>query len=181
MTTAETLPIPNEFDDDNDYWPHPIYDKYEANRNGIVRHIKNKKPVGHMTNRGYYQVTVNDNGKIKSVRSHRFIYACFHGQITDKRVVDHINNIKTDNRLDNLQLITQRENSIKNNTGGKSLPPIKIKAINTETSESFEYESINKAAKDLMIDTASICYILNGTYKTALSKKYNQRFRFEKI
>jgi len=25
MTTAETLPIPNEFDDDNDYWPHPIY------------------------------------------------------------------------------------------------------------------------------------------------------------
>ena len=36
---AETLPIPNEFDDDNDFWPHPIYNQYEANRNGIVRHI----------------------------------------------------------------------------------------------------------------------------------------------
>ena len=28
-------------------------------------------------------------------------------------VVDHINNIKTDNSLENLQLITQRENTIK--------------------------------------------------------------------
>jgi len=107
MTIAETLPIPNEFDDDNDYWPHPIYDKYESNRNGIVRHIKNKKPVGYLTNCGYYHVTVSDNGKKKNFRSHRFIYECFHGVITEKRVVDHINNTKTDNQLDNLQLITQ--------------------------------------------------------------------------
>jgi len=179
--TAETIPIPNEFDDDNDYWIHPIHTNYEANRNGIVRNIKRKTPVGHLTNRGYYQVSVNDNVKKKSFYSHRFIYECFHGIITDKRVVDHINNIKTDNRLDNLQLITQRENSIKNNAGGTCLPPIKIKAINTETGESFDYESIKKTAKDLMIDTASIRHVLNGTHKTAISKKYNIRFRFEKI
>ena len=42
MTTAETLPIPNEFDDSNDYWSHPIYTNYEANRNGIIRNIKRK-------------------------------------------------------------------------------------------------------------------------------------------
>ena len=181
MTTAETLPIPNEFDDDNDFWVHPIYDKYESNRNGIVRHIKNKKPVGCLNNLGYYKFTIKDNGKSKIFYSHRFIYECFNGQITDKRVVDHINNIKTDNRLDNLQLITQRENSIKNNAGGTFLPAIKIKAINTETSESFEYESINKATKDLMINSGIIHHILNGIKKTSLSKKYNQRFRFEKI
>ena len=74
--------------------------------------------------------------------SHRFIYECFHGQITDKRVVDHINNIRTDNRLDNLQLMTNRENTKKDHKGGKRLPPIKIKAINTETGESFDFESI---------------------------------------
>ena len=45
--------------------------------------------------------------------SDRFLYECFHGQITVKRVVDHINNIKTDNRLDNLQLITISENTKK--------------------------------------------------------------------
>ena len=153
MTVAETIPIPNEFDDDNDYWPHPIYDKYEGNRMGVIRHVKHKKPLGNPNSRGYLKITINDNGKRKQFYNHRFIYECFHGQITDKRVVDHINNIKTDDRLDNLQLITQRENTIKDTSDErKYLPPIKIKAINMETGESFDYESITKAAKDLIID-----------------------------
>jgi len=181
MTIAETLPIPNEFVDDNDYWPHPIYDNFEANRNGIIRNIINKEPVGHLNKHGYYHNSVNDNGKVKSFRSHRFIYECFHGQITDKRVVDHINNIKTDNRLDNLQLITQSENRRKGMINRKFLPPIKIKAINIETGDSFDYESIKKAGKDLMIGSGSICDIFKGLQKTAFSKKYKQRFRFEKI
>jgi len=65
MTIAETLPIPNEFDDDNDYWPHPIYNNYECNRNGIVRNVKRKKPVGCLNKYGYYKVSVNDNVKKK--------------------------------------------------------------------------------------------------------------------
>ena len=108
--TAETIPIPNEFDDDNDFWVHPIYDRYEANRNGIIRNIINKRPIGSLNKHGYYQVTVNDNDKVKNFKRHRFIYECLRGVITDKRVVDHINNIRIDNRLDNLQLITQSEN-----------------------------------------------------------------------
>lgn len=35
-------------------------------------------------------------------------------------VVDHINNIKTDNSIDNLQLISQRENSSKDKKNGTS-------------------------------------------------------------
>ena len=40
---CELIPVPNEFDDANDFWSHPIYDRYESNREGIVRHVKNKK------------------------------------------------------------------------------------------------------------------------------------------
>ena len=177
--TAETIPIPNEFDDD--FWSHPIYTNYESNRNGIIRNVKFKKLVGYLTNRGYYTATVIDNGQKKKFRSHRFIYECFHGVITDKRVVEHINNTKTDNRLDNLQLITQIENITKDHKGDKILPPIKIRAINTETGKSFDYESINKTAKDLIINSGLICHVLKGLQKTSISKKYNQRFRFEKI
>ena len=43
---CELIPLPNEFDDTNDFWPHPIYDRYEANREGIVRHVENKKDIG---------------------------------------------------------------------------------------------------------------------------------------
>jgi hypothetical protein len=39
---------------------------------------------------------------------------------TNKIVVDHINNIKTDNRLVNLQLISQRENTSKDKKNGTS-------------------------------------------------------------
>jgi len=64
--TAETTPIPNEFDDDNDFWSHPIYTNYECNRNRIVRNIKNKKPIGSLNRHGYYHNSVNDNGKRKT-------------------------------------------------------------------------------------------------------------------
>jgi len=96
-------------------------------------------------------------------------------------VVNHINNIKTDNRLDNLQLITNRESIIKDHKEGKCLPPIKTRAINTERGESFDYESIKKTAKDFIIYSARITDVLKGTQKTSLSKKFKQRFRFEKI
>ena len=43
---CELIPLPNEFDDTNYFWPHPIYDRYEANREGLVRHVKNKKDIG---------------------------------------------------------------------------------------------------------------------------------------
>jgi len=57
-----------------------------------------------------YDTSVCYNFEKKVIMCHRFIYECFHGEINHKRVVVHINNIKTDNRLDNLQLITRSEN-----------------------------------------------------------------------
>ena len=155
---TETIPIPNEFDDSNDYWTHPIYDNYESNRNGIIRNVRLKKPVGIPNSHGYYKISIFDGGKIKKFFNHRFIYECFHGPITDKRVIDHINNIKSDNRLENLQLITQSENTKKDNIKRRYLPPIKIRATNTKTGESKVYGSITKAGRDLIIDTGIICH-----------------------
>ena len=105
--------------------------------------------------------------------SHRFIYECFLGVITDKREVDHINNNNSDNRLDNRQLITRSEirkkkNRKKANAGEKSFSPIKIRAINIETGESFVYEGIGKASKDLIIHLGSISSILNEKDNTSL-------------
>ena len=92
----------------NDFCRHPIYDKYEANRLGVVRHVENKKDISSLSNTGYLKIGVCDRGIRKDYIKHRFIFECFHGKINDaKLVVDHINNNKTDNRLENLQLITQ--------------------------------------------------------------------------
>ena len=59
---CELIPIPNEFDDANDFWSHPIYDRYEVNREGIVRHVENKKDIGCLNKSGYIQIGVINHG-----------------------------------------------------------------------------------------------------------------------
>ena len=173
---CELIPIPNEFDD---FWPHPIYDRYEANREGIVRHVKHKKDIGGLSNIGYILTTVYDLGIRKSYQKHRFIFECFHGKINDaKLVVDHINNIKIDNRLENLQLITQSQNMKKEHRKGKKLPPIRVRAININSEESFDYDSIKKCSKGLDIDDSSIRRVLKGIQKTATSKLDKNKYYF---
>ena len=88
---------------------------------------------------GYILITVYDLGIKKHYLKHRFIFECFHGKINDvKLVVDHINNIKIDNRLENLQLITQSQNQKKEHRKGKNLPPIRVRATNINSGESFD-------------------------------------------
>ena len=179
---CELIPIPNEFDDSNDFWSHPIYDKYEANRLGVVRHVKHKKDLGRLNNNGYLQIGVRDQCIRKAYRKHRFIFECFHGKINDaKLVIDHINNIKTDNRLENLQLITQSQNMKKAPLKGRNRSTIKVRATNINTGESSDYDSINKCGKRLYINVASISDVLKGRQKTATSKKDKNKYKFEKI
>ena len=179
---CESIPVPNEFDDANDFWPHPIYERYEANREGIVRHVKHKKDIGSLANSDYLLIGVRDQGIKKHYLKHRFIFECFHGKINNaKLVVDHINNIKTDNRLENLQLITQSQNMKKEHRKGKNLPPIRVSAININSGESFDYDSIYECSKRLDINPASIRCVLNGINKTATSKLDKNKYKFEKL
>ena len=179
---CELIPIPNEFDDFNDFWPHPVYDRWEANRGVVVQHVVNKKDIGRSDNHGYLRITVRDSGIRKDYQKHRFIFECFHGKINDaKLVVDHINNIKTDNRLENLQSITQSQNVKKDHGKGKNVPAIKVRATNINSRESFDYDSISQCSKGLDIHSASICRVLNRVCKTATSKLDGNKYTFEPL
>ncbi len=71
---------------------------------------------------GYYCCNLCLNGKLKSFRVHVLVAIAFlnHSPNGHKVVIDHINNVKTDNRLENLQLISNRENTSKDRKGGSS-------------------------------------------------------------
>ena len=81
---------------------------------------------------GYLLVTLSKNVKQKSYRVHQLVAITFlnHTPNWYKIVVDHKNAIKTDNRLENLQLITFRENLSKDKKGSSKYTGVSWNKLN---------------------------------------------------
>jgi hypothetical protein len=98
---------------------------YEASSFGRVRSLDRVTSKGYKVKgrvkkltvggRGYYNVKLS--GKTMAV--HQLVAMAFLGHIPNGHslVVDHIDNDKINNKLDNLQLITQRHNASKDRKG----------------------------------------------------------------
>ena len=59
---------------------------------------------------GYLQVLLSKNNKLKSCRIHRLVAEAFIPNPDNLPCIDHINTIRTDNRVSNLRWVTQKEN-----------------------------------------------------------------------
>ena len=91
---------------------------------------------------GYLRTRINE----KMVFVHSIIALCYLGERPNDKVIDHINSIRNDNRVENLQYITQSENIMKR-TNFKGKP---IKGIQKRPSGKFMVRiSINKKQTNL--------------------------------
>ena len=93
-----------------------------ARKSSIGRRLKEKVLRGYVSSSGYLSVPLSKNGTSKTRQVHQLVAIAFlgHTPCGCTIVVDHIDNDKSNNTLDNLQLITHRENSSKDKKGGSS-------------------------------------------------------------
>ena len=98
---------------------------YQVSNLGRVKSLKFNKerilktpPVGY----GYCICNLFLEGNCKTFYVHILVAMAFlnHKPNGHKMVIDHINNVKTDNRLENLQLISNRQNTSKDRKGYSS-------------------------------------------------------------
>lgn len=89
---------------------HVNYDKETGIFTWIKPFYKNQtqlvgKQIGSLDSLGYLEASINKN----RIRLHRLAWFYIHGYLP--KYIDHINHVKTDNRLVNLRAVTNQDNS----------------------------------------------------------------------
>lgn len=103
------------------------YSNYKINPDGNVKNVKTNKVLKpHLKKNGYYCVNLSRNGKCKTKYIHKLVAESFLTKYDAKHVVDHINGVKTDNRIENLRYISSSMNSRNKLSSNK----IKYKFVN---------------------------------------------------
>jgi len=82
-----------------------------GNRNGMARRIRGRMLCAKKTGSGYLQVSLCKDGVANQTLVHRIVAKAFVEPVEGKDCVDHINGIRTDNRVENLRWVTSSENN----------------------------------------------------------------------
>ena len=120
---------------------------------------------------------------------HRVIYEHVNNiVIPNNMVIDHKNNIRNDNKIDNLELMTQSDNCIKSCKNrdysyvkNNHVNVHKVKVINVATNETNIFQSVYQASEYTNVNVGIIQLICQGSLysKTGTSKTTNTQYKFE--
>lgn len=151
---------------------------YEVSNLGNVRSLGNKKTKKtkilkqNMNTSGYLRVYLCKNGKQKQFKVHRLVAEAFIPNLFGYPQVNHIDEDKTNNHIDNLEWCDNKYNSnhgtrnkrisVKNINGKCSKPILQL----TETGEFLkEYPSLQEAGRN-GFNIGNICACCRGERKT---------------
>lgn len=130
------------------------FSNYKISNMARVQNITTKIILKHIE-RDYINVNLYNNKKLKRFAIHRLIATHFIDNPDNKKVVNHKNGNKFDNRIENLEWTTTSENIQHAHDNGLikgSSLKVKIQKINSKTKQILqEWDSVSQALKELAI------------------------------
>lgn len=148
------------------------FENYEVSTNGDVRSKPREgtkggiiKPFFVRKNNGYLKVHIYQNGKQYQPLIHTLVARAFLPRIEGKTEVNHINGVKTDNRVSNLEWCSRKENI--NHAYENQLRKTRKVGQYKNGELIATYRSCHYASKQTKIPFPSIWLVLNKKGKSA--------------
>lgn len=138
---------------------------YQVSNTGKIKSLKfnhsNKEKIikGNKENLGYLVVTLYKDGNRKNFKIHRLVAEAFISNPKSLPQVNHIDGNKQNNRIDNLEWCTAKENTIhahKIGLANDDNKKIKVKQYDLNGNFIRTWDSILEAGENLNIDNSSI-------------------------
>lgn len=183
--------------DMNEIWkPLTLYNGYEVSNMGRVRSIDreyiDKKGIKQTfkgriltpikQKNGYLNVLISQGGKFYKVSVHRLVAMAFIPNIKNKPQVNHKDEDKTNNRADNLEWCTSKENINYGDSLDKRIKAQRVAIIQFDLDGNFikEWQGVALAARTLKISESQISGCLSGIYKSAQGFRWLYKSSYEK-
>ena len=161
----------------------PIGNIYKDYGNGLF--FKKKTHINKNNNYVYVGVTMK-NGKNRSHRVHKLVATAFLEKPLECTVVGHKNNIKHDNRVENLYWTTVQENTQKAYDDGlavnkKGYEDSQSKPVNVYKNGVLicDYGSLKECSREMNIPIQTIIRRCNNEIKTVYRKYKEYDFKYK--
>ncbi|MEG1256888.1 NUMOD4 motif-containing HNH endonuclease [Clostridium sp.] len=158
-------------------------ERYRKNHNKLQK-VEEKIKNMRQDKQGYLLIDLYKGNKAKTIRVHRLVAETFLKNADNKETVNHIDGNKLNNRIDNLEWSTfkeQNEHFYLNNLKSKENIDKAIKAMNKANSKKVKclntgeiYASASEAGRMKNIHGSSIMACCRGARKSAGKDKDNK-------
>lgn len=144
---------------------------YQVSNTGKVRSLnygrtgKVKELVPTPTRNGYLQVTLCENGEKKPFRVHRLVAQAFLPNPDNLPVINHLDEVKHNNHVSNLEWTTQKENLLYSNVGWSGRPVMQFTKSGLAIIR--EYKSAREASRHTGVYQSDISSCCSGKLKSA--------------
>ena len=157
-----------------------FYDCYAISNMGNVKNLRSNKTLNpSIRSDGYKSVLLSKNGKKMSIRVHQLVAQYFLEKEEGKNHVNHKNGVKHDNRSENLEWVTHKENMVHAKENGLLEHKYKGKNIlvyDYKTGEHlFTFESVKQCCNFLGLNDSPVYGVLKGKR----NHHHNFNFKYE--